>query len=157
MQVLSSFQDIMGLTHQEVRVLGEQQVPVGLPSDPFQHQLRWWLEMLQVAVVDSHEYLALFVSHLLQSFVFSFDLFIANAYALHKLFSLVWPKAKKVANTSPAMVFHCVFDDFNLHGLVQISPLWVGDLNRQLALDSFNCTHTGSRCTYRIKEHLSRI
>lgn len=84
--------------------------------------------MLQIAVINSHEYASLFAPHLVQSFILSFDLFVANAYDLHELYSLIWPKAKKVANTSPAMVLHCVFDDFNLHSLVQIFPFRVGDL-----------------------------
>lgn len=84
--------------------------------------------MLQIAVINSHEYASLSAPHLVQSFILSFDLFVANAYDLHELYSLIWPKAKKVANASPAMVLHCVFDDFNLHSLVQIFPFRVGDL-----------------------------
>lgn len=148
MQVLSGFQDVVGLAHQKVRVLGDQQVSIGLSSDPFQHQLRWRLEMLQIAVINSHKCHSLFAPHLDQSFVLTFDLFVANAYDLHELYSLIWPKAKKVANTSPAMVLHCVFDDFNLHSLVQISPFWVGDLKRQLTLDSVHCTNTAKGTIY---------
>lgn len=94
--------------------------------------------MLQIAVINSHEYLSLFAPHLVQSFVLSFDLFVANAYGLRELSSLIWPQAKKVANTSPAMVFHCVLNDFNLHSPVQIFPFWVWDLKRRLTLDSVN-------------------
>lgn len=104
--------------------------------------------MLQVAVINSHECHSLFAPHLVQSAVLSFDLFVANAYGLHELYSLIWPKAKKVADASPAMVLHCVFDDFNLHSLVQISPFWVWDLKRRLTLDSVNCTNTAKGRIY---------
>lgn len=85
MQELSGFQELVGLTHQEVRVAGDQQVLMGLSGDPFEHQLRWRLEKLQVAVINSHKRPALFVPHFLQYFILPFDLFIANAYVNHEL------------------------------------------------------------------------
>jgi hypothetical protein len=140
MQVLSSFQDIVSLTHQEVRVFGKNQLPIRLSGDPFQYKLRWRLEELQVAVIDSRECFALFTPHLFESFILPFDVFVANAYEKLELQSLFWSEAKEFANTSPIVVSHCVFDNLNLHGWVQIPPFGVRDLKRRLTSDLFNFT-----------------
>jgi hypothetical protein len=51
-----------------------------------------------------------------------------------------------LADTSPVMVLHCVFDDFDLHSHVQIFPFRVGDLNAFAISKSTGRTSDWSKC-----------
>lgn len=126
-QVLPCFEKVVRLAHHQVCVLVDQSSS-GVSDDLFQHQLRWWLEHLQVTVVDVHKSAALFRSHLFQMIVLSKDLLVTSPSILVKFRVLFSSKAKHFAETPKVEVSHHVLVDLHLHGWVEIIPLRIGDL-----------------------------